>query len=52
MADAEVLVNDLNTHVTPEFDRLHTPKDLHYTREGSDFLARKVAAEIEKALSR
>lgn len=51
MSDTGVLANDLNTHITPEFDRLHTPKDLHYTREGSEFLAKKVATEIEKALT-
>lgn len=51
MSDNGVLVNDLNAHIAPEFDRLHTPKDLHYSREGSEFLAKKVAAEIEKALA-
>ena len=45
-----VRLNDLNAHITPEFERLHTPKDLHYTREGSEFLAKQVAAEIEKML--
>ncbi len=52
MSENGVLVNELNAHITPEFDRLHTPKDLHYSREGSEFLAKKVAAEIEKALAR
>ncbi len=52
MSDSGVLVNDLNAHIAPEFDRLHTPKDLHYSREGSEFLAKKVAVEIEKALAR
>ena len=51
MSDNGVVVNDLNAHIAPEFDRLHTPKDLHYSREGLEFLAKKVAAEIEKALA-
>ncbi len=51
MSDNGVRTNDLNAHITPEFDRLHTPKDLHYTREGSEFLAKKVAAEIENTLA-
>lgn len=50
MSENGVQINDLNAHVTPEFERLHTPRDLHYTREGSEFLAKKVAAEIKKAI--
>jgi lysophospholipase L1-like esterase len=50
MKDTGVPTNDLNGHITPEFDRLAVPKDLHYTKEGSDFLAKKVAEEIEKTL--
>lgn len=46
MKELAVEVNDLYTHILPEFSRLHRPKDLHYTTEGSDFLAKKVAEEI------
>lgn len=42
--------DDLNSLMTPEFDRLHNPQDLHYGKEGYEFLAKQVAAEIEKAL--
>ena len=48
MSESGVLVDDLNAHIAPEFERRHNPKDLHYGREGCEFLAKKVAAEIEK----
>lgn len=50
MSENGVLIDDLNAHMTPEFERFHNPKDLHYGREGYEFLAKKVAAEIEKTL--
>ncbi len=50
MVENGVLVNDLNAHITPEFERLHNPKDLHYGKDGYEFLAKKVAVEIENAL--
>jgi lysophospholipase L1-like esterase len=52
MSENGIATNDLNAHITPQFDRLSISKDLHYTKEGSEFLAKKVAAEIEKALPR
>lgn len=50
MAENGIPTDDLNAHMTPEFDRLHNPKDLHYGKEGYEFLAKKVAAEIGKLL--
>lgn len=50
MKELRVEVNDLYSHILPEFSRLHRPKDLHFTSEGSDFLAKKVAAEIASHL--
>jgi lysophospholipase L1-like esterase len=50
MTESGVPTNDLNGHITPQFDKLARPKDLHYTTEGSEYLAKKVAEEIEKAL--
>ncbi|MFA6563936.1 MAG: SGNH/GDSL hydrolase family protein [Verrucomicrobiia bacterium] len=47
-----VRINDLNTYITPKLAKLQKPKDLHYTDEGSAFLAKKVAAEIEAALQK
>ncbi len=52
MAENGVIMDDLNKHMTPEFDRLHNPKDLHYGPEGYEFLARKVAEEITKVLGK
>lgn len=50
MAENGIPINDLNGYITPEFERLHNPNDLHYGQEGYEFLAKKVAADIEKAL--
>lgn len=50
MAENNIAVDDLNAHMTPQFERLHNPKDLHYGAEGYAFLAQKVAEEISKAL--
>lgn len=46
MKELGVPVNDLYGWMLPEFERYHKPSDLHYTDEGSDFLGKKVAAEI------
>jgi acyl-CoA thioesterase-1 len=45
-----VCINDLNAYITPQLDKMQKPKDVHYTDEGSAFLAKKVAAEIEAVL--
>jgi acyl-CoA thioesterase-1 len=50
MKENGIPTDDLNAHMTPEFERLHNPGDLHYGKEGYEFLAKQVAAEIEKAL--
>jgi lysophospholipase L1-like esterase len=50
MKENGIAVDDLNAHMAPEFDRLHNPNDLHYGKEGYEFLGKQVAAEIEKAL--
>src|SRR4051812_6043575 len=50
MKDNGIPTDDLNAHMTPEFERLHNPGDLHYGKEGYEFLAKQVATEIEKAL--
>jgi acyl-CoA thioesterase-1 len=50
MKENGIAIDDLNAHMAPEFDRLHNPNDLHYGKEGYEFLAKQVAAEIEKAL--
>lgn len=52
MAESGVITDDLNAHMTPEFERMHNPKDLHYGAEGYEFLAKKVAEEITKVLAK
>jgi hypothetical protein len=52
MKELGVAINDLNAHMTPRFDELHNPQDLHYKPEGSEHLADKVAAEIKAALNK
>ncbi|MDZ4850359.1 MAG: SGNH/GDSL hydrolase family protein [Pirellulaceae bacterium] len=50
MRDESIAINDLHSYVLPRFTELQRPQDLHYQPEGSDFLAKQVAAEIEKQL--
>lgn len=52
MKELGVAVNDLYAHMLPRFDALHRPQDLHYTPEGSQLLAEKVAAEIKTVLGK
>lgn len=52
MKENDIPMDDLNAWMTPRFEELHKPKDLHYTDAGSEHLARKVAEEIEKALAK
>lgn len=50
MDENGVQIDDLNAWMTPRFEELHNPKDLHYSPAGYEFLAQKVAEEISKAL--
>ena len=50
MRENGIAINDLHGYVSPRFTELQKPNDLHYSTEGSEFLAVRVAAEIEKAL--
>ena len=52
MKENGVSINDLNGWIAPRFSELQVPQDLHYTPEGSAFLAEKVALEIESSLSK
>lgn len=52
MTENGVTINDLNAWMTPRFEELHKPKDLHYTDAGSEHLARKVAEAITLALAK
>ncbi|MDF1813742.1 MAG: SGNH/GDSL hydrolase family protein [Verrucomicrobiales bacterium] len=50
MKEEGITINDLHTWISPRFKELQKPQDLHYKTEGSDYLADKVAEEIEKKL--
>lgn len=50
MKEQGVAVNDLYAFVLPDLARLQRPVNVHFTPAGSEALAKKVAAEIEKAL--
>ncbi|WP_395752786.1 SGNH/GDSL hydrolase family protein [Prosthecobacter sp.] len=52
MAENGVAIDDLNAHITPKLATLQNPKDVHYSAEGSEYLAQQVAAEITKALGK
>ncbi len=51
MKKHKVEINDLYAHILPELDKYSLGKnDVHFNREGSDFLAKKVIAAIEVAI--
>lgn len=50
MEENGVKIDDLNTHITPKLAELQNPHDVHYKAAGYEFLAQRVAAEIESAL--
>lgn len=47
MKENNIPINDLHSYVSPRFKELQKKQDLHYQPEGYEFLAKKVAAEIE-----
>jgi len=50
MAKHHVPVNDLHRYVLPHVAKYQNPKNVHFTPEGSEFLAKQVAAKILAAL--
>ena len=51
MAENGIVVNDLHAYMLPKaMDYWRAPRDVHFTKEGSEYLAVKVAAMIECAL--
>ena len=50
MAEHGVPTDDLYTYVAPVQDQMRKPHDVHFSEEGSEFLARKVAEEIARVL--
>jgi hypothetical protein len=50
MAAAGVPTDDLYSHAKAKLAEVQLPQNVHFTPDGSKYLAEKVAAEIEKAL--
>ena len=50
MAENGVAINDLNAAITPHLAKLQNPRDVHFNKEGSEFLAKEVAAKIAAQL--
>lgn len=50
MKENNIPVDDLHALVTPVLAEMQKPGDVHFKPEGSEFLARQVAATIAKAL--
>jgi acyl-CoA thioesterase-1 len=50
MKENDVAIDDLNAALAPKVAALQIPHDVHFTKEGSDFLAEKVAASIKGQL--
>jgi hypothetical protein len=50
MTRAGIPTNDLNTHAKAKLQDIQLPANVHFTPEGSAYLAEKVAAEILAAL--
>jgi len=53
MKENGVMINDLYAHAFPKLSRIQLPNgNVHFTAEGSNYLAKKVAASILKALGK
>jgi acyl-CoA thioesterase-1 len=50
MEKAGIPVNDLHCHAKARLAEIQRPADVHFTDQGSAYLAEKVAAEIEKTI--
>lgn len=50
MKEEGIMVNDLYSYALPELEKIQRPANVHFTTEGSEYLAEKVAKSIKKAL--
>jgi len=50
MTENNLAIDDLNTYITPQLAKLQNPHDVHYSREGYEYLAKQVASTIESQL--
>jgi acyl-CoA thioesterase-1 len=51
MQAAGIATNDLWSQANAKLTEVQLPKNVHFSPEGSRYLAEKVVAEIEKALA-
>ena len=52
MEDNGVAIDDLNAAITPHLEKMQRKMDVHYTPEGSEFLAKQVATSISSQLTK
>lgn len=52
MTAASVPTNDLHAHARAKLSEVQLPANVHFSPEGSKYLAEKVAAEVEKVLAK
>ncbi len=52
MDENKVPINDLYAYTLPKLAEVQRPANVHFTNEGSQFLAKKVAKSIEEALAK
>jgi acyl-CoA thioesterase-1 len=52
MAENHVPTDDLNAAIAPQVEKLQVPRDVHFTKEGSELLAKSVTASVRTQLPR
>ena len=52
MDEHKIPTNDLYAHTLPKLAEVQLPANVHFKKEGSEFLAKKVAKSIEEALAK
>ena len=52
MDDNQVAMDDLYAHAAPELAKIQLPANVHYSKTGSEFLAKQVASSLDKALAK
>jgi lysophospholipase L1-like esterase len=51
MDENRVVIDDLYTFALPQLTKIQQPKNVHFSTEGSEALAKRVAASIEAVLA-
>ena len=52
MDEQKITTNDLYAYTLPKLAEVQRPANVHFTTEGSQFLAKQVARSIETALGK